>query len=175
VLEELERAKKRGARIHAEVAGYGQSCDAYHVVAPEPSGRGALLALNMALATAGLQPEDIDYINAHGTSTPLNDPMETRAIKDAFGAHAKKLKVSSTKSMTGHMIGGTGAFEAIVSVLAIRDQFFPPTRNYTTPDPECDLDYVPNKGYAGRIRAALSNSLGFGGHNGVLAFKEYRP
>jgi 3-oxoacyl-[acyl-carrier-protein] synthase II len=174
VLEELEHAKKRGARIYAEIAGYGQSCDAYHIVAPEPSGRGAIQAITMALANAGLKPEDIDYINAHGTSTPLNDPMETKAIKAVFGDHAKKLKVSSTKSMTGHMIGGGGGFEAIVSILAIRDQFFPPTRNHQTPDPECDLDYVPNKGYQGRIRAALSNSLGFGGHNGVLAFKEFK-
>ncbi len=174
VLEELEHAKKRGAAILAEVAGYGQSCDAYHIVAPEPSGRGAIQAMKTALADAGLKPEDIDYVNAHGTSTPLNDPMETTAIKATFGGHARKLKVSSTKSMTGHMIGGTGAFEAIVSILAIRDQFFPPTRNYTTPDPDCDLDYVPNKGYAGRIRAAMSNSLGFGGHNGVLIFKEYK-
>jgi 3-oxoacyl-[acyl-carrier-protein] synthase II len=174
VLEELEHAKKRGARIYAELVGYGQSCDAYHIVAPEPSGRGAIQAMLTALADAGLKPEDIDYINAHGTSTPLNDPMETAAIKAAFGEHARKLKVSSTKSMTGHMIGGTGAFEAIVSILAIRDQFFPPTRNYETPDPACDLDYVPNKGYNGRIRAAMSNSLGFGGHNGVLVFKEYK-
>ncbi|MBN2351245.1 MAG: beta-ketoacyl-ACP synthase II [Spirochaetales bacterium] len=175
VLEELEHAKKRGAEIFAEVAGYGQSCDAYHVVAPEPSGRGAIQAMKTALADAGLKPEDIDYVNAHGTSTPLNDPMETTAIKAAFGGHARRFKVSSTKSMTGHMIGGTGAFEAIVSILAIRDQFFPATRNYETPDPDCDLDYVPNKGYGGRIRAAMSNSLGFGGHNGVLIFKEYRP
>jgi 3-oxoacyl-[acyl-carrier-protein] synthase II len=174
VLEELEHAKKRGVAILAEVAGYGQSCDAYHIVAPEPSGRGAIQAMKTALADAGLKPEDIDYVNAHGTSTPLNDPMETTAIKATFGGHARKLKVSSTKSMTGHMIGGTGAFEAIVSILAIRDQFFPPTRNYTTPDPDCDLDYVPNKGYSGRIRAAMSNSLGFGGHNGVLIFKEYK-
>jgi 3-oxoacyl-[acyl-carrier-protein] synthase II len=174
VIEELERARKRGARIYAEVAGYGQSCDAFHVVAPEPSGRGAVQAMNQALASADLKPGDVDYINAHGTSTPLNDPMETKAIKIAFGDHARRLKVSSTKSMTGHMIGGTGGFEAIVSVLALRDQFFPPTRNYQTPDPECDLDYVPNKGYTGRIRAVLSNSLGFGGHNGVLAFREYR-
>ncbi len=174
VLEELEYARKRGARIYAELAGYGQSCDAYHIVAPEPSGRGAAFAIRQALASANLRPGDVDYINAHGTSTPLNDPMETKAIKTVFGDHAKKLKVSSTKSMTGHMIGGTGGFEAIVSVLAIRDQFFPPTRNYQNPDPECDLDYVPNKGYGGRIRAVLSNSLGFGGHNGVLAFKEYQ-
>jgi 3-oxoacyl-[acyl-carrier-protein] synthase II len=174
ILEELEHAKKRGARIYAEVAGYGQSCDAYHIVAPEPDGRGAVQAMNMAMASAGLKPEDIDYINAHGTSTPLNDPMETKAIKTAFGEHARKLKVSSTKSMTGHMIGGTGGFEAIITILAIRDQFFPPTRNYSNPDPECDLDYVPNTGENGRIRAALSNSLGFGGHNGVLAFEEYQ-
>jgi 3-oxoacyl-[acyl-carrier-protein] synthase II len=175
ILEELEHSRKRGATIYAEIAGFGQSCDAYHVVAPVPDGRGAVQAMKMALRTAGLQPEDIDYINAHGTSTPLNDPMETKAIKTCFGEYAKKLKVSATKSMTGHMIGGAGAFEAIVTALAIKEQFFPPTRNYDYPDPECDLDYVPNKGYSGRIRAALSNSLGFGGHNGVLALKEFRP
>lgn len=174
VLEELEYAQNRGAKIIAEIAGFGQSCDAFHVTAPEPSGRGALVAINMALASGDLKPEDIDYVNAHGTSTPLNDPMETKAIKAAFGEHARKLKVSSTKSMTGHMIGGTGAFEAIVCALAIRDQFFPPTRNYSEPDPECDLDYVPGKGYTGKIRATISNSLGFGGHNGVIAIKEFK-
>ena len=127
----------------------------------------------MAVASAGMAPTDIDYINAHGTSTPINDPVETKAIKSVFGEHAKKLKVSSTKSMTGHLLGAAGGIEAIVTVLAIHDQFFPPTRNLENPDPACDLDYVPIKGYAGRIRAAISNGLGFGGHNSVVLFKEY--
>ncbi|MBN1524116.1 MAG: beta-ketoacyl-ACP synthase II [Spirochaetales bacterium] len=173
VLEELSHAQKRGAKIYAELAGFGQTCDAYHMVAPEPSGKGAAAAIASALKHAGMQPEDIDYINAHGTSTPLNDPMETRAIKTVFGDHAYKLKISSTKSMTGHMIGGAGGVEAVLSVLALRDQFFPPTINYSEKDPECDLDYVPNKGVKGTIRAVLSNSFGFGGHNAVVAFKQY--
>jgi 3-oxoacyl-[acyl-carrier-protein] synthase II len=129
--------------------------------------------MRMAVETAGLKPTDIDYINAHGTSTPLNDPTETKAIKALFGEHAKKLKVSSTKSMVGHLLGGAGGVEAIATVMAIREQFFPPTRNYEEADPECDLDYVPNKGYNGTIRAAISNTLGFGGHNGVLCIKQY--
>ncbi len=173
VLEELEHAKARGARIYAELAGYGASCDANHLTAPHPEGRGAIQALKASLASAGLAPADIDYINAHGTSTPINDPIETKAIKAVFGEHAKKLAVSSTKSMTGHLLGAAGGVEAIATVLAIRDQFFPPTRNLEDPDPECDLDYVANKGRKGRIRAALSNALGFGGHNAVVAFKEY--
>lgn len=175
ILEELEHAKKRGAKIYAELAGYGISCDAYHLTAPHPDGRGGIAAMKMAVKTAGLNPEDIDYINAHGTSTPLNDPTETKAIKAVFGDHAKKLKVSSTKSMTGHLLGGAGGIEAVVTSLALLHQYFPATRNYTTPDPECDLDYVPNKGYSGQIRAALSNSLGFGGHNGILCLKRYTP
>lgn len=174
VLEELGHAKARGAKIYAEVAGYGQTCDAYHLTAPNPDGSGAAKAMEFALKDAGMKPEDIDYINAHGTSTPVNDPMETKAIKLAFGEHAKNLKVSSTKSMTSHLIGAAGGVELIISVLAIRDQYFPATINYTTPDPECDLDYVPNKGYTGRIRAALSESLGFGGHNGAVIVKEYK-
>ncbi|MBN1409803.1 MAG: beta-ketoacyl-ACP synthase II [Spirochaetales bacterium] len=173
VFEELEHAKKRGARIYAEVAGYGISCDANHITAPHPEGRGGAQAIKMAVESAGLKPEDIDYINAHGTSTPINDPVETKAIKLVFGDHAKKLKVSSTKSMTGHLLGGAGGIEAIVTALAIQEQYFPATRNYEEPDPECDLDYVPNKGYNGTIRAALSNSLGFGGHNGILCLKKY--
>jgi 3-oxoacyl-[acyl-carrier-protein] synthase II len=174
VLEELEHAKKRGARILAEMGGYGATCDANHLTAPHPQGRGAIRALQIALETAGLQPTDIDYVNAHGTSTPINDPIETRAIKAVFGDHAKKLKVSSTKSMHGHLLGAAGGVEAIVSIKAINDQFFPPTRNLDQPDPECDLDYVPHKGYEGRIRAAVSNALGFGGHNSVVLFKEYK-
>jgi 3-oxoacyl-[acyl-carrier-protein] synthase II len=174
VLEELEHAKRRGARIYAEMGGYGISCDANHLTAPHPEGRGAAQAMRMAVASAGLAVTDIDYINAHGTSTPINDPVETKAIKAVFGEHAKKLKVSSTKSMTGHLLGAAGGIEAVVTVLAIQDQFFPPTRNYEDPDPACDLDYVPNKGCAGRVRAAISNGLGFGGHNSVVLFKEYK-
>jgi len=172
VLEDYEYAKKRGAQIYCELAGTGMSCDAYHITAPHPEGRGAILAMKMALRRAGLEPEAIDYINAHGTSTEINDPRETFAIKSVFGEHARKLKVSSTKSMTGHCVGAAGGIEAIVSILAIRDQFFPPTINLETPDPECDLDYVPNQGMPGRINAVMSNSLGFGGHNGIVVLKK---
>ena len=171
ILEEYEHARQRGARIYAELAGYGATGDAFHLTAPHPEGEGAMRAMRVALRDAGLLPSDIDYINAHGTSTPLNDPMETKAIKVVFGEHARKLKVSSTKSMTGHMIGAAGAVEGIACVLALRDQFFPPTINQEFPDPECDLDYVPNRGVNGTIRAAMSTSLGFGGHNGVVIFK----
>jgi 3-oxoacyl-[acyl-carrier-protein] synthase II len=174
VLEELGHALARGAHIYGEIAGYGQTCDAYHLTAPDPGGAGAARAMKVALADAGMQPEEIDYINAHGTSTPVNDPMETNAIKLAFGDHAFHLKVSSTKSMTSHLIGGAGGVELIISTLAIRDQFFPPTINYEEPDPACDLDYVPNVGVNGRIRAALTESLGFGGHNGALIVREYK-
>jgi 3-oxoacyl-[acyl-carrier-protein] synthase II len=173
LLEELEHAKKRGAKIYAEVAGYGATCDANHITAPHPEGRGAIKAMQLAVESAGLNLTDIDYINAHGTSTPVNDPVETKAIKAVFGEHAYKLKVSSTKSMTGHLLGGAGGIEGIVLALAIKEQYFPATRNFENPDPECDLDYVPNKGYNGTIRAAISNSLGFGGHNGVICFKQY--
>jgi 3-oxoacyl-[acyl-carrier-protein] synthase II len=173
ILEELEHAKRRGARIYAELAGYGATCDANHLTAPHPEGRGAIKAMATAIASAGLTPAGVDYVNAHGTSTPINDPIETKAIKAVFGDHARKLKVSSTKSMHGHLLGAAGGVEAIVSIKAITDQFFPPTRNLEAPDPACDLDYVPNKGYEGRIRAAISNALGFGGHNSVLLFKEY--
>jgi 3-oxoacyl-[acyl-carrier-protein] synthase II len=171
IIEELEHAKKRGAKIYAEIVGYGISCDANHITAPHPEGRGGIQAMKMAVATAGLKPTDIDYINAHGTSTPINDPTETKAIKGAFGDHAKKLKISSTKSMTGHLLGGAGGIETIITTLAIKNQYFPPTRNHAEPDPECDLDYIPNKGYDGTINAAISVSLGFGGHNGVLCLK----
>jgi 3-oxoacyl-[acyl-carrier-protein] synthase II len=173
ILEELEHAIKRGARIYAEVAGYGISCDAYHITAPHAEGKGATIGMKNALFSAKMKPEDIDYINAHGTSTLLNDKTETKAIKAVFGEHARKLKISSTKSMTGHVIGGTGGIEAITSILAIRDQYFPATRNLDNPDPECDLDFLPNKGYEGKIDAAMSNSFGFGGHNGILIFKKY--
>jgi 3-oxoacyl-[acyl-carrier-protein] synthase II len=172
VLEELEHARKRGARIYAELAGYGATCDANHLTAPHPEGRGAIRAIQAAIESAGLAPTDIDYVNAHGTSTPINDPIETRAIKAVFGDHARKLKVSSSKSMHGHLLGAAGGVEAIVSVMAIKDQFFPATRNLDQPDPECDLDYVPNTGYPGKIRAAISNALGFGGHNSVILFRE---
>jgi 3-oxoacyl-[acyl-carrier-protein] synthase II len=173
VLEELEHAKKRGARIYAEMGGYGVSCDANHLTAPHPEGRGAIQAMRMAVSSAGMAVTDIDYINAHGTSTPINDPIETKAIKAVFGDHAKKLKVSSTKSMTGHLLGAAGGIEAVVTVLAIHDQFLPPTRNFENPDPECDLDYVPGKGHPGQVRAAISNGLGFGGHNSVVLFRTY--
>jgi 3-oxoacyl-[acyl-carrier-protein] synthase II len=173
VLEELEHARKRGARIYAEVAGYGATCDANHLTAPHPEGQGAVKAMRLAVQDAGLTPADIDYINAHGTSTPINDRVETKAIKDVFGEQARKLKVSSTKSMIGHLLGADGGVEGIVTVLALHEQFYPATRNYETPDPDCDLDYVPNKGYGAPMRAALSNSFGFGGHNGVICFKRW--
>jgi 3-oxoacyl-[acyl-carrier-protein] synthase II len=173
VLEELEHARKRGARIYAEVAGYGATCDANHLTAPHPEGLGAVKAMRLAVQEAGLTPAYIDYINAHGTSTPINDRVETKAIKDLFGERALKLKVSSTKSMIGHLLGAAGGVEGIVTVLALHEQFYPATRNYETPDPDCDLDYVPNKGYAAPMRAAISNSFGFGGHNGVICFKRY--
>jgi 3-oxoacyl-[acyl-carrier-protein] synthase II len=173
VLEDLEHAVARGARIYAEVAGSGMTCDATHLTAPHPEGRGAIAAMRMALDDAGMQPEAIDYINAHGTSTPINDPTETAAIKAAFGDHAYALKVSSTKSMTGHCIGAAGGIEAIAGILALRDQFFPPTINLHEPGEGCDLDYVPNTGVSGEINAVMSNSLGFGGHNGVIIFKKH--
>jgi 3-oxoacyl-[acyl-carrier-protein] synthase II len=173
VLEELEHAKKRGAKIYAELLGYGATCDANHLTAPHPQGVGAIRAMRRALVDGGLTIEDIDYINAHGTSTPANDPVESKAIREVFGERADKIKVSSTKSMVGHLLGAAGGVEAIVTALALQEQFYPATRNYENPDPECDLDYVPNKGVAAPMRAAMSNSLGFGGHNGVLVFKRY--
>ncbi|MCC7013771.1 MAG: beta-ketoacyl-ACP synthase II [Planctomycetes bacterium] len=165
VFEELEHARRRGARIYAEVKGYGSTDDAYHITAPEESGRGPARALRQALAHARLAPESVDYINAHGTSTPYNDAIETRAIKLVFGEHAKKLCVSSTKSMVGHLLGASAAVELVVTALSIHHGVVHPTRNYTTPDPECDLDYVPGAARQLRVRNALSNSLGFGGHN----------
>jgi 3-oxoacyl-[acyl-carrier-protein] synthase II len=174
VIESLEHARQRGAPIYAEVVGSGITCDANHLTAPHPEGRGAIAAMRMALDDAGIEPSDIDYINAHGTSTQVNDPVETKAIKEVFEDHAYRLKVSSTKSMTGHCIGAAGGIEAIASVLAIRDQFCPATINLEEPDPACDLDYVPNKGHRQSITYALSDSLGFGGHNGVVIFKKYQ-
>jgi 3-oxoacyl-[acyl-carrier-protein] synthase II len=173
ILEDLEHAKKRGAPIYAELVGSGISNDAYHRTAPQPDGTGAAKAFRMALNDAGLKPEDVDYINAHGTSTPLNDPTETKAVKAVFGEHAYKLKVSSTKSMHGHMIGAAGGIEAIISTLAIRDQYIPATINLDEPDPECDLDYVPNTGIEAPVDVAMSDSLGFGGHNGVAVIKKF--
>ena len=173
LLEELGHALARGARIYAEVSGYGATCDAYHMTAPRPDGSGGAEAMAIALADGGVRPEDVDYINAHGTSTHLNDAGETAAVKTVFGEHARALAVSSTKSMTGHMLGAAGAVEAIFTALALRDGFIPATINYRTPDPECDLDVVPNQGRAADIRCALSNSLGFGGHNGSLLFKKW--
>jgi 3-oxoacyl-[acyl-carrier-protein] synthase II len=168
VIEELEHARKRGARIYAEVLGFGASCDAYHITAPEESGEGPARAMRWALKDARLAPEDIDYVNAHGTSTIYNDRVETKSLKMVFGDHAKKLAVSSTKSMTGHLLGGSGALEAAITSLAISEGVVPPTVNYETPDPECDLDYVPNAARKMEVRAAISNSLGFGGHNAVI-------
>ncbi|MDR2433862.1 MAG: beta-ketoacyl-ACP synthase II [Treponema sp.] len=173
ILESVEHAKKRGAKILAEFAGYGASADAYHITAPDPSGMGGGTAVKNALADAGMKPEDIQYYNAHGTSTEINDPTETKMIKYAFGDHAYRMKVSSTKSMTGHCVAGSGGLEAIACVLAIQNGFYPPTINLDNPDPECDLDYVPNKVQYGEIAAAASGSLGFGGHNGVVIFRKY--
>jgi len=173
VLEELEYARRRGADILAEVVGFGLSGDGYHMAAPPEDGDGAVRCMQMALSDAGLAPEDIDYINAHGTSTPLNDVVETRAIKTVFGKHAYKLAVSSTKSMTGHMLGGAGGIESVFLALAVKNQLIPPTVNLENPDPECDLDYVPNKARETVIRAAISNSFGFGGTNGVIVMKKF--
>ena len=173
VLEELEHAKKRGAKIYAEFAGYGMTSDANHITAPDPSGEGAARCMINALNDAQLRPNEVDYINAHGTSTNLNDKTETLAIKKALGDHAKKVLISSTKSMTGHLLGAAGAVEGLACILAIRDQIIAPTINLHHPDPECDLNYVPNKAEKAKVRVALSNSLGFGGHNACVAFKAY--
>jgi 3-oxoacyl-[acyl-carrier-protein] synthase II len=174
ILEELGSAQRRGARILAEIVGYGMSADAHHVTAPSEDGDGAYRVMRNALRDAGLEPAQIDYINAHGTSTELGDRIESLAIKRCFGEHARKVAVSSTKSMTGHLLGGAGGLEAGITVMAIRDQVAPPTMNYETPDPECDLDYVPNHARPMHIELALSNSFGFGGTNGALIFKRYR-
>jgi len=173
VLETLEHAINRGARIYAEVAGFGLTDDAYHITQPAAGGEGAARSMKLAIEDAGLVPDDIDYINAHGTSTPFNDKTETAAIKTVFGERAYKIPVSSTKSMTGHLLGAAGAVEAIATALAIYEGFLPPTINYQTPDPECDLYYVPNKSEKRQIKAALSNTFGFGGHNATICFKAF--
>ncbi len=174
LLEELSHAKKRGATILAEFAGYGRTSDAYHVTAPEPLGAGAAKAMELAIKDAGLKPENITYINAHGTSTNLNDAVETLAIKSVFKDYAKRIPVSSTKSMTGHLLGAAGGVEFAASVLTIRDNIIPPTINYETPDPECDLDYVPNKARKADVITVMSNSLGFGGHNASVVVKRFQ-
>jgi 3-oxoacyl-[acyl-carrier-protein] synthase II len=175
VLEELGLALDRGAKIYAEIIGYGLSGDAYHITAPAPDGEGAARSMQMALKDSGIPPEEVDYINAHGTSTYYNDIYETLAIKTVFKEHAKKLPISSTKSMTGHLLGGAGGVESIFTILTIFEGIMPPTINYETPDPECDLDYVPNQARKRSVRVALSNSFGFGGTNAVLAFKRFEP
>lgn len=172
ILEEYELAKKRGAKIYGEVAGYGLTGDAYHLTAPAPGGEGAARCMKMALDTAGVNPDEIDYINAHGTSTPFNDLYETLAIKSVFGSYARQLMVSSTKSMTGHLLGAAGGVEAIFTLLAMGRGVVPPTINYIEPDPECDLDYVPNEARKADVKIALSNSLGFGGTNATLLFRK---
>ncbi len=173
VLETLEHAQARGARIYGELAGFGATDDAYHITAPSPEGKAASRAMQLAMEDAGVRPEEVDYINAHGTSTELNDKTETMALKKVFGAHAKKLAISSTKSMTGHLLGAAGGVELIATLLCMENGFIHPTINYETPDPECDLDYVPNVARPAQIQCALSNSLGFGGHNAVVVAKRY--
>lgn len=173
ILEEYEHARARGARIYGEMAGYGAACDAYHITAPDPQGAGAAAAMTMALADAGISPADVGYVNAHGTSTPMNDRCETMALKKAFGSHAQNLMVSSTKSMTGHLLGASGAVEAVFTVMALKDGFVPATIHYREKDEECDLDIVPNQGRQADLRYAMSNSLGFGGHNASLVFKRW--
>jgi len=173
VLEELEQARKRGAKIYAEVIGYGANADAYHMTAPSPEGEGAARCIRLALRSGGIDPLEVDYINAHGTSTPYNDATETHAIKRVFGEHAARMAVSSTKSMTGHLLGAAGGVEAVYSALALHHQCLPPTINYEEPDPECDLDYVPNVSRQAPVRVALSNSFGFGGTNVCLAFRRW--
>jgi 3-oxoacyl-[acyl-carrier-protein] synthase II len=175
ILEEMNQALERGAKIYAEIVGYGLNGDAYHITAPAPDGDGAARCMAMALKTGNIAPEEVDYINAHGTSTPINDPIETKAIKAVFGEHARKLPVSSTKSMTGHLLGGAGGVEAIFTVLTLSRGIIPPTINYETPDPECDLDYVPNQARKADVRVAMSNAFGFGGTNAVLVFKKFEP
>jgi len=171
VLEELGHARSRGAKIYAEILGYGLSNDAHHYTAPDPEGQGAALCMRMALEDAGITPEEVEYINAHGTSTPLNDAVETLAIKSVFGRHAYRVPISSTKSMTGHLLGAAGALELIFTCLTICEGVIPPTINYESPDPECDLDYVPNQARSARVRTAMSNSFGFGGTNACLVLR----
>ena len=173
ILEELKHAQKRRAEILGEIAGYGATADAHHLTSPAPDGDGAVRAMNRAMEDANCKPGDIDYINAHGTSTPFNDKIETTAIKTAFGNHARKLSVSSTKSMTGHLLGAAGGIEAVASILSMRNNFLPPTIHYKTSDPECDLNYVPNSAVEKDVNCTMSNTFGFGGHNAVLIFKSY--
>lgn len=173
VLESLENAQARGAKILGEISGYGQTTDAHHITAPSEGGAGAAKAMRMAMKVAGIRPADVDYISAHGTATPLNDTFETMAIKKALGADAYNVAVSSTKSMTGHIMGATGAIESVFSILAIRDQMLPPTINYETPDPDCDLDYVPNNSRPSSVKVVLNSAFGFGGHNAVLVIQEF--
>jgi len=173
ILEDMEHAKKRGARIYAELAGFGLTADAYHITQPAPGGEGAVRSMKMAIASAGLKPEDIAYVNVHGTSTPLGDISESDAIKTAMGDHARKVAISSTKSMTGHLLGAAGAIEAVATIMALQDQIAPPTINYEFPDPACDLDYIPNKARPMKIDAAISNAFGFGGHNATLLFTRF--
>ncbi len=173
ILEELTHAQKRGAKVYAELIGYGATCDAYHMTAPSPDGEGAETCMKLALEDANIAPNEVDYINAHGTSTPLNDVAETKAIKKVFGEHAHKLMVSSTKSMTGHLLGGAGGLEAVITVKALETGIVPPTINLEEPDPECDLDYVPNQARRANIKVAMSNAFGFGGTNACLVFKKW--
>jgi 3-oxoacyl-(acyl-carrier-protein) synthase len=173
ILEELEHAKKRGANIIAEIVGYGATGDAYHITSPDPEGMGAARAMKMALGHAKLNPDQVDYINAHGTSTPLNDKFETKSIKAALGDHARNVSISSTKGTTGHSLGAAGGLESIACVRAIQTGIIPPTINYQTPDPECDLNYTPNTAVEKRVDVAINTNLGFGGHNGVLVFKRF--
>jgi len=174
ILETLQHAKERNANIYAEILGFGMTADAYHITAPAPDGEGAIKAMETALRVAKINPSQVDYINAHGTSTPLNDKLETLAIKKVFGKHAYDLKISSNKSMTGHLLGASGGVEAIATALTIKNNIIPPTINYNSPDPECDLDYVPNKSKKEIINYAISNSFGFGGHNGVIVLGKYK-
>lgn len=171
VLESLAHARNRGARIYCELAGYAATCDAHHITQPDPEGKGLSMAMKRALASAAIAPEAVDYINAHGTSTPYNDKFETLAIKKIFGEHARKLAVSSTKSMTGHLLGAAGGIEAIVAVKTIQSGMIAPTINLEEPDPECDLDYVPNHARAAKVETVLSNNLGFGGQNAAVVFR----
>lgn len=173
IMETLDHAQKRGAKIYGEIVGYGSTCDAYHITSPAPGGEGGARAMSLAIEDAGINKEELSYINAHGTSTPYNDKFETAAIKSVFGESAKNIPISSTKSMTGHLLGAAGAVEGIVCVKALEEGFIPPTIGYENPDPECDLDYVPNKGRQKELKYALTNSLGFGGHNATLVFKKY--
>jgi 3-oxoacyl-[acyl-carrier-protein] synthase II len=174
ILETLQHAQKRGAKIYGEVVGYGATCDAYHMTSPAPGGEGGARAMKMAIKEAGIKPEEVSYINAHGTSTPPNDKLETEAIKNVFGEAAYNIPISSTKSMTGHMLGAAGSVEAIVCIKAMEEGYIPPTIGYVNADPECDLDYVPNKGREAKLDYTLSNSLGFGGHNATILLKAWR-